>query len=347
MYKQRAQQINKTLKLHVYGSNDQSAFLRNFDLSQLILNMAKNVKKQKNLTSFTERVERYHFYFVDMMLDHLIKDQQKDAEPKLQTIIRLNQDFKIEVQEDEEEEGYDDGEAQSQLYGAIHDVKSDEDPFADDDNNAAGDAYEPRQLIRLELQDEKHHRTGRYAHLQGTNNLGNFPNPVYERMQKKECNKLLFFEIRVFEFLFKSLGSLMANMRSIVSQWARGVGLETNDVNPLDPNAAEHPPEEAKRAPAKKDAQAQKNPDLITKTYLQSLVNLLEVERRVLNLFRRQQCKIISNQVAKQLTKYDGQARELVADYERTKKQEMAAEARARDPASASERASSHREAGK
>lgn len=81
--------------------------------------MAKSVKKLKNLNSFTERVEKYHFYFVDMMLDHLIKDQQKDPDPKLQTIIRLNQDFRIEVAQDEEEEDQDQEEVKSQLYGAV------------------------------------------------------------------------------------------------------------------------------------------------------------------------------------------------------------------------------------
>jgi hypothetical protein len=58
-------------------------------------------------------------------------------------------------------------------------------------------------MIKLELKDAK---VGKFVGLQGTYNLSANPNTTYEDLYVKECNKLFFFELRVFDFLYKSLG---------------------------------------------------------------------------------------------------------------------------------------------
>lgn len=82
----KAMLLNKTIKLHVFGTKEQNNFIDKFDPAKHLKWMIKTLKrpqKKKEEIEFTPKVEQYHFYFVNMMLNHLIKDQQKEKDPKL------------------------------------------------------------------------------------------------------------------------------------------------------------------------------------------------------------------------------------------------------------------------
>jgi hypothetical protein len=74
--------LNKRIKLHVYGTVDQSG-LKVLNASEYISNMVATYKKPTKLLSFNDEIEYYHFYFNNLILYHLVNDQQQEKDPKL------------------------------------------------------------------------------------------------------------------------------------------------------------------------------------------------------------------------------------------------------------------------
>ena len=69
-------------------------------LSKLVIDMNKFLtlpKKDMDETSLKDLhenyMEKYHVFFSDLVLSHLVKDQQKERDVKLQTIIPINMEL--------------------------------------------------------------------------------------------------------------------------------------------------------------------------------------------------------------------------------------------------------------
>ena len=49
--------------------------------------------------------------------------------------------------------------------------------------------------------------------------------------QRKEFQKVVFFELKLFEFLISSLNQVQLNLRNITALWAKDLGID-DEINP-------------------------------------------------------------------------------------------------------------------
>jgi hypothetical protein len=54
---------------------------------------------------------------------------------------------------------------------------------------------------------------------------------LYETLQFKEINKILFLELKIFEYLVHCLKIIQINTRNVIALWAEALGLNEEDKN--------------------------------------------------------------------------------------------------------------------
>ena len=88
-YKRRHDKIEKKLKTHIL-KDTQKSFLESYSSAQYHKNMMILAeKKKKELNRVIDIIEQYDFYFRNLILEHLIKDQQSEKNPNLRSIIQI------------------------------------------------------------------------------------------------------------------------------------------------------------------------------------------------------------------------------------------------------------------
>lgn len=103
-YKKKANDLNRRLQLLVlYGKN--KLFCMEYDPSisakQIndLLQKKKGALTKNSLEKLEKSMEHYHFYMTDLVMKHLVIDQQKDKDPKFQTIVQISMPLHLEKHE--------------------------------------------------------------------------------------------------------------------------------------------------------------------------------------------------------------------------------------------------------
>mmetsp|Transcript_35681 Transcript_35681/g.54597 ORF Transcript_35681/g.54597 Transcript_35681/m.54597 type:complete len:222 (-) Transcript_35681:3226-3891(-) len=97
-YKRRHERLEKKLRAHIL-KDKQKDFVSNFRPAQYHKNMMiLSDKKKKELTRVLDIMEQYDFFFRNLMMTELIKDQQAEKNPNLRSVIQLEFDLPDVVQ---------------------------------------------------------------------------------------------------------------------------------------------------------------------------------------------------------------------------------------------------------
>ena len=163
-------------------------------------------------------------YFNDLVVNTLVKDQQKQKGKK-KSVIEIEYDLKYQDGEDKfkywdyneiDRDEHKDTGVQKWKHQLNATMISDDRDWKDRDPNE-----EPVD-IKIDFYP--------YHNLYGCEQVEDrdrYPKEIslYETLQKKEVNKLFFLELKILEFRQHSLRVIQINIRNVIALWAEALGL--------------------------------------------------------------------------------------------------------------------------